>query len=115
MKDILVLLDTSKSINASNFNNKVKPFLKELAENEDLAVGPQGTHIAIVGFSSKEKTMKLLDFTYGESYSNAVDGMEWNIVQGNQTKTSLGFKKAGEVHMFFPLYIYMYTVLIKVA
>ena len=73
--------------------------MKKLAEDKDLAVGPQGTHIAIVAFSSKEKTMKRLDFTYGERYSNAVDGMKWNIVAGDQTRTDIGFKEAGEVRI----------------
>jgi hypothetical protein len=95
VKDVLVLLDTSYSIGEANFDNKLKPFLKELGHNPDLNVSPQGTHIAILAFSSEEKTGMRLNFH--ENYHDTVDGFNWDDIKGDQTRTDIAFQKAGEV------------------
>ena len=99
MKDVLVLLDTSYSIGHGNFVDKIKPFLKELGRDPNLNVSPQGTHMAILAFSSVEQTKMRLDFHqgYGEQYHNAIDGLRWSVVRGDQTRTDIAFQKAGEV------------------
>lgn len=99
VKDILVLLDTSYSIGSSDFNKKIKPFLKLLESDPDLNVSPDGTHIAILAFSSPEQTKELLSFGdgYGEKYRNTVDNFDWDTITGDRTRTDLAFQMAGEV------------------
>ena len=58
-KDLLIL-DTSNSI-GHDFNKNVKPFLKKLLKNPQLNVGPHGTHVGLILFSSKDKTKIKLD------------------------------------------------------
>ena len=99
MKDVLVLLDTSYSIGRVNFVNKIKPFLKELGRDRSLNVSPQGTHMAILAFSSVEQTKMRLPFHqgYGEQYFNAIDGFRWSVFSGDQTRTDIAFQKAGKI------------------
>lgn len=99
VKDIIVLLDTSVSIGPSNFENKIKPFLKQLESDPDLNVSPQGTHIAIVAFSTPLQTKILLSFDegYGAMYRDTVNNFRWERIKGGNTRTDLGFQKAGEV------------------
>jgi hypothetical protein len=104
MKDVLVLLDTSYSIGKTNFNDKVKPFLIELGRNTHLNVSPQGTHMAILAFSTEQLTKMKLDFHqgYGEQYINTINGtrFSWNSIRGGQTRTDVAFQKAGEVCIY---------------
>ena len=99
MKDVLVLLDTSFSIGRRNFINKIKPFLHQLERNPDLNVSPQGSHIAILTFSSVEQTRTRLFFNqgFGVRYHDTVNGFTWNSIKGGHTRTDLAFQKAGEV------------------
>lgn len=94
MRDILVLLDTSYSIGLSNFEKKIKPFLKKLGT--ELNVSPNGTHIKVLVFSSETKTKVLLDF--GEDYQTEIDSLQWVSVRGDQTRTEIAFQRAGEVY-----------------
>ena len=101
VKDVLILLDTSISIGERNFINKIKPFLEELGRNSDLGVSPQGSHIAILTFSSVKQTRIRLSFNqgFGVSYHNTVDGFTWKNIEGGHTRTDVAFQKAGEVCM----------------
>ncbi|CAB4007900.1 Hypothetical predicted protein [Paramuricea clavata] len=98
-KDVLILLDTSYSIGQSNFDNKIKPFLKQLGHSPELNVSPQGTHLAILAFSSVSQTKIRLPFHqgYGTQYLNAIDGFDWDTVSGDRTRTDVAFQKAGEI------------------
>ena len=44
-KDILILLDTSKSIGERDFNNQVKPFLRDFVADKTLNVGQNGAQV----------------------------------------------------------------------
>lgn len=45
-KDILIVLDTSYSIGKANFNDQVKPFLRDFVSDKTLNVGPDGAQVA---------------------------------------------------------------------
>lgn len=44
-KDILILLDTSKSIGEHDFNDQVKPFLRDFVSDKTLNVGSNGAQV----------------------------------------------------------------------
>ena len=96
-KDILILLDTSISIGESNFNDKVKPFLKNLVQNPQLNVSPQGTQIAMITFSYTSKTKIRLNFGDKTSRSNVVkfiENLNWRTIFGRHTRTGLALQMA---------------------
>ena len=47
-KDILIVLDTSRSIGKDDFNNELKPFLRDFVSDKTLNVGPNGAEVRIV-------------------------------------------------------------------
>ncbi|XP_046855805.1 uncharacterized protein LOC124448899 [Xenia sp. Carnegie-2017] len=62
IKDLVILVDASRSITGRIFNSKVKAFLRNLISNPQLNVGPDGTQIAFVIFRDKDDTKYLLNF-----------------------------------------------------
>ncbi|XP_046855293.1 uncharacterized protein LOC124448328 isoform X1 [Xenia sp. Carnegie-2017] len=62
IKDLVILVDASRSIGGPTFNLKVKAFLRNLISNPQLNVGPDGTRIAFVIFRDKDYTEYLLKF-----------------------------------------------------
>ena len=56
-KDLVLIVDTSNSIGEHDFNHNVKKFLKNLVTDSRLNVGPDGTEIGLILFSSRERTM----------------------------------------------------------
>ena len=61
--DLLILLDTSKSI-GWRFDSYVRPFLKALIDNDQLNVGQNGTQVSLIVFSNEELTK--VKFHFGE-------------------------------------------------
>ena len=55
--------------------------------------------MAILAFSSVSQTKIRLPFHqgYGTQYLDVIDGFDWTVVRGDQTRTDLAFQKAGEV------------------
>ena len=93
--------DNSVSINVTNFNNRIRPFLKRLIVDPKLNVGEYGTHIGFITFSSAEKTSVLLkigsktDKKYLETWLNGLDYEK--DLSAPRTYTGDAFKLASEV------------------
>lgn len=96
----MLIVDTSYSITKSNFVNQIKPFLLGLAYSKILNVGQDGTHIALMLFSSKKKIDVKLGFSTGytkATLNRTIVSLVWEEVMGDQTRTDLALKKATEV------------------
>ncbi|XP_028411832.1 uncharacterized protein LOC114534568 isoform X2 [Dendronephthya gigantea] len=100
IKDILVLWDNSPSVNVTNFNNRVRPFLKTLIADEKLNVGRDGTHIGFITFASAEKTRVLLRVgqkTDKEDLQTWLDNLNYKKdLTGRNTFTGNAFKLASD-------------------
>ena len=72
-KDILVLLDSSISISEIYFK-PVREFLIDLIKK--LKIGPDGAHLGLITFSSKEKTRRLLDVGQIQSQSKLIEWLK---------------------------------------
>ena len=79
----------------------VKPFLLSLFRAPGLNVGKHGTHVAMIIFSSIDRTYTL--FHFGEKLSVRqlddviYDKLDWNRVSGTYTETGLALKLANGV------------------
>ena len=98
--------DNSPSINETNFNDRVRPFLKRLIAKQKLNVGKDGTHIGFITFASAEKTRVLLKVgskTNKEDLQSWLDGLNYtrDLVDRN-TFTGDAFKLASEVSKPIP-------------
>jgi hypothetical protein len=103
MKDVLLIVDTSKSVRAF-YRTDMKPFLQSLVTDPDLRVSRNGTQIALMVFSEKEKTQVKVPF--GEIYdaeklAEFINGsLKWDDVKGGFTRTDFAFEMAnGEVNI----------------
>ena len=98
MKDLLLIVDTSNSVRAY-FESDMKPFLKLLVKDRELRVSVNGTQIALMIFSEKEKTEVKLGFgvTYdAEGLAKFIDDLTWDDVKGGFTRTDYAFEIANE-------------------
>mgnify|MGYP002804300846 CR=1 FL=1 len=98
MKDLLLIVDTSNSVRAY-FESDMKPFLKLLVKDRELRVSVNGTQIALMIFSEKEKTEVKLGFrvTYdAEGLAKFIDDLKWDDVKGGFTRTDYAFELANE-------------------
>ena len=98
MKDLLLIVDTSNSVRAY-FESDMKPFLKLLVKDRELRVSVNGTQIALMIFSEKEKTEVKLNFgiTYdAEGVAKLIDDLKWDDVKGGFTRTDYAFEIANE-------------------
>ena len=89
-KDLLLIVDTSYSIGENDFNNNVKPFLINLVKDSLLNVGPDGTHIGLILFSSKKKTeikLRVGQIEDAQQLANYIDSLQWKAVSGDRTRT----------------------------
>ena len=78
----------------------MKPFLKELINEPRLNIGPYGTHLAIMVFSSQQKTKILVPFNtkYGANdLTREIDDLKWDILKGGHTRTDLALRLANQV------------------
>ena len=55
-RDLLLIVDTSYSIGEREFNDSIKPLLKNFVTSPQLDVSLSGTHVGLILFSSADKT-----------------------------------------------------------
>jgi hypothetical protein len=90
-------LDSSISIGETNFES-IRKFLIDLVKK--LKVGPDGVHLGLITFSSKEKTETLLDVAEKQNQTKLIKRLrelDYTKLMGGTTRTDLAFKIANEV------------------
>ena len=97
-----ILWDNSWSVGRASFQDKVRPFLKNLINSPQVNVGPEGTHIGILTFSTQARTRVLLEL--GELQSPAalndyLDSLKYDQISGDGTRTGMALKIADEVRV----------------
>ncbi len=96
MKDLLIILDTSLSVQAY-FERDMKPFLKMLVKDKQLDVARDGTQIALIIFSQKDKTKVMLPFGRiydADKLAKFMGDLKWDDIKGNFTRTDIAFETA---------------------
>ena len=96
-KDLLLIVDTSYSIGENDFNNNVKKFLKNLVTDSRLNVGPDGTQIGLILFSSVVKTvikLRIGQIQDAQQLGNYMKSLQWSQVSGGHTRTDKGLDLA---------------------
>ena len=84
----------------SSFQGKIKNFLRELIRSPQLNVGPDGTHLGFLTFSTEIQTKVLLGMGEKESPSELLAWLEqltWNEVEGDGTRTGMALRKINYV------------------
>ena len=84
------------------FQEKVRPFFKGLIANQKLNVGPNGTHIGIITFSTQNQTRVLLDMGQLQTQKqliNYVGRMDYHQISGDGRRTGMALRMADEVRM----------------
>ena len=97
-----ILWDNSWSVGRGSFQDKVRPFLKKLINSPQLNVGPEGTHIGILTFSTQAQTKVLLELGELQSpvaLNNYLDSLEYDQISGDGTRTGMALKIADEVRL----------------
>ena len=87
----------SDSIGHSKFEDRIKPFLYRLFANNTLDVSPNGSNIAIMVFSTKNKTKLLVSFDNGlhqKSLIERVQRLDYTEWAGRETRTDLALQLA---------------------
>ena len=95
-KDLLIILDTSLSVQAY-FEIKMKPFLKNLVTDSALDVSRDGTQIALILFSSADRTkveLKFGDIYDADNLRTFMANLQWDSIKGNFTRTDIAFLEA---------------------
>ena len=110
-KDILILLDTSRSIGKTNFDNQVKPFLRNFVSDKTLDVGPGGAQVSLLLFSKwadpssrhyrKEDDMTKLVIPFSKHYNAEnfalyINNTNYKDVEGGHTRTDKALEIANE-------------------
>ena len=96
-RDLLLIVDTSYSIGEREFNESVKPFLKNLVTCPQLEVCLSGTHVGLILFSSAEKTkveLKMGQITDASELARYLNNLTYPAISGNRTRTELALKMA---------------------
>ena len=96
MKDLLIILDASLSVQAY-FERNMKPFLVNLVTDSALDVSRSGTQVAMIIFSSADRTKVELDFGRiydADDLAKFMDDLKWDDIKGNFTRTDVAFKEA---------------------
>ena len=107
-KDIWILWDNSWSVGESTFKDKVKPFLKELIQNPQLNVGPDGTNLGILTFSTQVQTKVLRGMHEDQNPSallSFLDSLKYDDVAGDGTRTGMALREASRVRARFLLFL----------
>jgi hypothetical protein len=76
--------------------------LKSLINSPKLNVGPEGTHIGILTFSTQARTRVLLELGELQSpvaLNNYLDGLEYDDISGGGTRTGMALKMIDEVRL----------------
>ena len=95
----MLVFDTSDSIGENNFEDKVQPFLMDFIRHADLNVKQNGTRIAIIRFSTRERTEIMLKFNKlynAEEIATKIGNLKWTDVRGDETRTETALGKANE-------------------
>jgi hypothetical protein len=97
-----IVWDNSWSVGTVFFKYEVRPFLKNLISSPQLNVGPEGTHIGILTFSTQARTRVLLELGELQSpvaLNSYLDSLEYNQISGDGTRTGMALKLADEVRL----------------
>ena len=97
-----IVWDNSWSVGKASFKNQVKPFLKSLINSPQLNVGPEGTHIGILTFSTQAQTKVLLELGEVQSpvaLNNYLDSLKYDQISGDGTRTGMALKIVDEVRL----------------
>ena len=97
------MVDTSYSI-GNDFDANVKPFLENLIKNPQLNVGPDGTHVGLILFSSELKTRIALRFGQikdANQLAGYMANLNYNSISGDRTRTELALNYAKSVRTHF--------------
>lgn len=98
-RDLLLIVDTSYSIGQRSFNIHIKPFLQNLVRAPRLNVGRDGTQVAMIIFSNRERTKILLNFgdtIEKDKLVRYIANLKWEKVRGDRTRTDLALQIANE-------------------
>ncbi|CAB4031061.1 Hypothetical predicted protein, partial [Paramuricea clavata] len=110
-KDILILLDTSNSIGKDDFNNEVKPFLRDFVSDKTLNIGRNGAQLALLLFSKwddpnsryyrkeddKTKLVIPFDLHYdAKMFERYINNTEWRNIKGGHTRTDKALEIANK-------------------
>ena len=88
----------------ASFKDNVRPFLKSLINSPQLNVGPDGTHIGILTFSTQAQTRVLLELGKLQSpvaLNSYLDSLKYNDISGDGTRTGMALKMIDEVRSSF--------------
>ena len=99
-KDLLLMVDTSYSVGQGDFDRNVKPFLENLVKNPRLNVGPDGTHVGLILFSSAEKTsinLRIGEIKDAHQLGLYLDSLKYHSISGTHTRTELALGLAKSV------------------
>ncbi len=106
-KDLLLIVDTSYSVGKNDFE-KVKKFLINLVTDSRLNVGPAGTQVGLILFSSERRTRVKLQFgdkKDAQDLRRYINGLQWEKVKGDRTRTEKALKLAKGVRIHIGLFI----------
>ena len=110
-KDILILLDTSRTIGAKDFNNQVKPFLRDFVSDKTLDVGPEGAQVSLLLFSKwddpnsryyrkdDDKTKVVISFDQDftpQMFERFINNTNYKDVEGGHTRTDKALEIAND-------------------
>ena len=96
-RDLLLIVDTSYSIGQREFNESVKPFLKNFVTSLQLDVSLSGTHVGLILFSSADKTkveLEMGQITNASKLAGYLNNSTYVAIAGNQTRTELALNIA---------------------
>ena len=99
-KDLLLIVDTSYSIGKGDFEANVQPFLKNLVKDPQLNVGPDGTHVGLILFSSEQKTrseLRIGEIEDANQLAEYIDKLKYRDISGDRTRTELALGLAKQV------------------
>ncbi len=71
-------------------------------------MGPAGTQVGLILFSSAPKTVVKLQFGDKEDAQDLrryINGLRWNVVSGDRTRTEMALNLAKEVRIHIGLFI----------
>ena len=103
-RDLILILDTSYSIGTHDFNENIKPFLKNLVTSRQLDVSLSGTHVGLIFFSSAEKTKVELEvgqITNASELAGYLNNLTYSTISGDRSRTELALHMAKLVRTDF--------------
>ena len=98
------MVDASHSIGQNDFYANVMPFLENLIINPQLNVGPHGTHVGLIFFSSEAKTriaLRLGQINDSNQLAGYMGNLNYDNISGDRTRTELALNYAKSVRTHF--------------